>query len=158
MKKYALLLLLASVSITSNAQDCSSYFNFTKGAKAELTSYYKKDKVVARMNYIITDFKPMNGGFSLVIASETYDDKSTLLAKGDSYGKCNNGDFQTDIRNISSQMIPKSADIRMNIDGDQMVYPKNMKAGDVLPDASFKISSSIASSGMNILNISGNIT
>lgn len=157
MKTLSLILLTLFVGFSSKAQECSSYFNFTKGAKAELVSYDKKDKVVARMNYTITDFTPVNGGFSLAIATETYDSKGTLLAKGDSFGKCNNGDYQTDIKNISSQMIPKSADIKMNIEGDQMVYPKNMKAGDKLPDASFKISSSIAASGMTILNVSGKI-
>lgn len=156
MKKYPKILLLILIGFSSKAQECSSYFNFTKGAKAELTSYDKKDKTVAIMKYEITDYKPVNGGFSLVIASETYDSKGTLLAKGDSFGKCNNGDYKTDIRNISSQMIPKSADIKMSIDGDQMVYPKNMKPGDALPDASFKIASSMAS-GMNLLSISGKI-
>ena len=157
MKNIIFISLLCLVSFALQAQECSTYFNFTKGAKAELTSYDSKNKVVAQMKYYIKDFKPANGGFVLVIDTETYDAKGNLLAKGESYGKCKNGGYSTEIRNISSAMIPKSADIKMNIEGDELVYPSAMKMGDVLPNAAFKISAAL-SSGMTIMNATGEIT
>jgi hypothetical protein len=125
--------------------------------KIEMTSFDKKDKPSAILKYEVLDYKPVNGGFSLVFSNETYDSKGKLLAKGESFGKCNNGDYITDVRNISSDMIPKSADIKMNIDGDKVVYPARMKVGDKLKDASIKISSTL-SSGMTLMNITANIT
>lgn len=157
MKKIAFLSLLSILNFGLQAQECSTYFNFTKGARAELTSYDGKNKVVAQMKYLISDFKPASGGFLLVIETETYDAKGNLLAKGESYGKCKNGGYSTEIRNISSAMIPKSADIKMNIEGDELVYPSAMKTGDKLPNASFKIGAAL-SSGMNIMNATGDIT
>lgn len=157
MKKINLTLFLLFAFNILNAQDCSSYFKFSKGMKVEMTSFDKKDKPAAILKYEVLDYKPVNGGFSLVFSNETYDSKGKLLGKGESFGKCNNGDYITDIRNISSDMIPKSADIKMNIDGDKMVYPARMKVGDKLPDASIKISSSL-STGMTLMNITANIT
>lgn len=156
MKKTIFVFIFSIISLFSMAQECSSYFAFQKGMKIELTSYDKKDKLSATLKYEVLDYKPVNGGFSLVFATETYDPKGKLLVKGESYGKCNNGDYLTDVRNISSEMIPKSADIKMNIDGDQMAYPTNMKVGDKLKDANIKVSSSLAS-GMTLMNITASI-
>lgn len=157
MKKILITLLFVTAAKVLFAQECSTYFSFKKGMKIELASYDKKDKLTATLKYEVLDYKPVNGGFSLVFATETYDPKGKLLVKGESFGKCNNGDYLTDVRNISSEMIPKSADIKMNIDGDQMAYPANMKVGDKLKDANIKVSSSLPS-GMTLMNITANIS
>lgn len=157
MKKTFLILLFIVSTIISYAQECSGYFKFSKGMKIELNSFDNKDKLTAVLKYEVIDYKAVSGGFSFVFSTQTYDPKGKLLAKGESFGKCNNGDYITDVRNISSDMIPKSADIKMNIDGDKLVYPAKMKVGDKLPDASIKISSTLAS-GMTLMNITANIT
>jgi len=156
MKKLPLLLAFF-FSYQLSAQECTDYFKLSKGLKIEMVSYDKKDKPVATVKSEVVDYKPVNGGFLLVLDSETYDTKGRLLAKGQASGKCSKGDYITDVRNISSDMIPKAADIKVNIDGDKMVYPAGMKVGDKLPDAAISISSTLAS-GMNLMSINATIS
>lgn len=155
MKKI-LFLLIFFCSYQLLAQECSEYFKLSKGMKIEMVSYDKKDKPVATVKTEVVDMKPVNGGMLLVLDSQTFDTKGRLLAKGQASGKCNKGDYITDVRNISSDMIPKAADIKVNIDGDKMVYPAGMKVGDKLPDAAINITSTLAS-GMNLMSISATI-
>jgi len=157
MKKLLLLLLVLFLTQTTQAQDCGNYFSFKKGMKFELTNYDKKDKPAALLKYEIVDYKPVNGGTSLVMAVETYDMKGKLLAKGESAGKCVGGTYFTDVRNISSDMVPKSADITMTVSGDQLAYPAKLNPGDKLNDATISIKSSLAS-GMSLMNINATIT
>jgi len=141
----------------SVAQDCGGYFNFKKGMKVEMTSYDKKDRPTAVTKYEVIDYKPVDGGTSLAFAHETYDAKGKLMAKSESVGKCVDGDYHTDIRNISGDMMPKSPDMKVSITGDQMVYPRDLKVGDDLKDASINIKSGFEG-GMTIMNMNANIT
>ena len=157
MKKLLVCLLLAGAAKCTLAQDCGSYFAFQKGLKFELTSYDKKDKPTALLKYQILDFKPVNGGTSLVFSNETYDAKGSLLAKGESAGKCIGGNYYTDVRNISSDLIPKAANLTMSITGDPLMYPAKLAAGDKLKDASFTIKSALES-GMTLMTINATLT
>ncbi|MEZ0607236.1 hypothetical protein ACAW74_01915 [Fibrella sp. WM1] len=156
MTRIILFLALLTGSIALRAQDCGSYFAFQKGLKFELTSYDKKDKPAALLKYQIIDYKPVNGGTSLVFSNETYDPKGKLLAKGESFGKCIDGSYYTDVRNISSDMIPKAANLRMDITGDQLTYPAKLNVGDKLNDASVTVKSSLES-GMTLMTLTVNI-
>ncbi len=149
---FSMLLWLSN----SHAQDCNPYFVFKKGTKMELTSYDKKDKLAATLKYEIIDYVPASGALS--INSETYDAKGKLLAKGDASGKCVNGDYYADIRNISSDMIPKAADLKMDINGDQMMYPSNLKPGDKLKDATISVKASLGSGGITVMNMTASVS
>ncbi len=140
------------------SQDCNSgYFAFKKGTRMQLTSYDKKDKITATMNYEVKDVQPDGGGIKLVFANETYDAKGNLLAKSDVSGQCANGEFTTDVRNLSSDMMPNSADMEVSVSGDQLVYPHALTAGQKLKDASITVKSSMKSLGMTIMNTTFNI-
>ncbi|WP_019991199.1 hypothetical protein [Rudanella lutea] len=156
MKKIHALLILLLLTTAVRAQECTGYFAFQKGLKLELTSFDKKDKPAAILKYQIVDYKPVNGGVSLVFANETYDPSGKLLAKGESFGKCVSGNYFTDVRNISSDMIPKAANLRMDVTGDQLAYPANLNVGDKLKDASVTVKSSLES-GMTLMTLTANI-
>lgn len=157
MKNVILIFFLIAIWLpNAQAQECNPYFLFKKGTKMELTSYDKKDKLAATLKYEIVDYIPASG--ALTIANETYDDKGKLLAKGDASGKCVNGDYYADIRNISSDMIPKAADLKMDINGDQMMYPSNLKAGDKLKDATISVKASLGNGGITVMNITASVS
>ncbi len=160
MKK--ILTILSSFILLLNinptvAQDCGGYFAFKKGMKVEMTSYDKKDKPTVTTKYEVIDYKPVDGGVSLAFAHEVYDGKGKLVSKSESVGKCVGGDYYTDIRNISSDMMPKSPDIKLTVTGDQMIYPRDLKVGDDLKDASINVKTGFEG-GMTIMNMNANIT
>jgi hypothetical protein len=156
MKKTLSLLFCLLVSLsTLKAQDCSIYFPFKKGIKAEMSNFDKKDKLITTAKYEVTNNESIAGGTLITFSNETYDAKGKLLAKSDLSAKCIKGDYYTDIKAISSEMIPRSSDISVSVTGDQMVYPANMKIGDVLKDASINVKSSMGS--MTIMNMTANV-
>ena len=138
------------------AQDCGVYFSSQKGMKIEMVSYDKKDKATAIIKYELIDVKPVADGTALTFSNETYDTKGKLLAKGESTGKCVGSDYYTDIRNLNSEMIPKSADIKMSVTGEQLIYPANLAVGDQLKDASLNVKSGFEG-GLTIMNLTANI-
>lgn len=160
MKKNLFLGLLLSLCVLdAAAQDCNNgYFAFKKGTKMQLTSYDKKDKATATMNYEVKEAQPISGGVQMVFANETYDAKGNLLSKSDVSGRCVNGEFMTDVRNISSEMMPKTADMEVSVTGDQLVYPHILTAGQKLKDASINVKSSMKGMGMTLMNMTINIT
>lgn len=155
MKKLTLLLLVLFLTQAVRAQDCGSYFTFPKGRKFELTNYDKKDKVSAVIKYAVLDARPISGGTAFVLETATYDTKGNLLAKGEADAKCVGGAFYTDVRNVSSDMMPKSANISVEISGDQLMYPAQLNAGDKLKDASITAKSSMGN--MNLMTMTVNI-
>lgn len=147
-------LLNADLAFT---QDCGGYFNFKKGMKVEMTSYDKKDKPTLSTKFEVIDYKPIDGGVSLAFAHEAYDAKGKLVSKSESVGKCIGGDYYTDIRNINSDVMPKSPDMKLTVTGDQMIYPRDMKVGDELKNASINVKTGFEG-GMTIMNMNANIT
>jgi len=155
MKKLSTILFLLFLNMTCFAQNCNEYFSFTKGMKIEMVSYDKKDKLAATIKYEIVDYKPAGSGMTLVMSTATYDAKGALLAKGDASGKCENGVYYADVRNISSDMIPKAADVQVDITGEQLTYPTGLKVGDKLKDATINVASSMGS--MKLMSMAVNI-
>jgi hypothetical protein len=145
------------ISLFSIAQDCGGYFAFKKGMKVEMTSFDKKDKPALTTKYEVIDYKPIDGGISMSFLHEAYDNKGKLVSRSESTGKCVGGDYYTDIRNISSDMMPKSPDMKITVTGDQMVYPRDLKVGDNLKDASINVKTGFEG-GMTIMNMNANIT
>jgi hypothetical protein len=157
MKKTLKLSIFFSLMLSFNiqAQDCSIYFPFKKGIKAEMSNFDKKDKLITTSKYEVTNNEPIAGGTTITFTNETYDAKGKLLAKSDLSAKCINGDYYTDIKAINSEMIPRSSDISVSVTGDQMVYPASMKVGDTLKDASINVKSNMGS--MTIMNMTANV-
>ncbi len=155
MKKSLLLLLVLLLTQSVQAQNCSPYFAFPKGQKFELTNYDKKDKVSAVTKYEVLDVKAISDGTAFVVETATYDLKGSLLAKGEANAKCVGGIFYTDVRNISSDMMPRSANVTVDITGDQLMYPAQLAPGDKLKDATF--TAKTAMGGMNLMTLTANI-
>ena len=154
---FVLTFLLGVSAVIS--QDCNNgYFAFKKGTKMQLTSYDKKDKIMATANYELKDSKAESGGFNYVFGSETYDAKGNLLAKADVNAQCANGEFRTDVRNLSSDMTPKTTGMEVIVSGDQLTYPQLLTVGQKLKDAAITVKFSMKDLGMNIMNTTFNIT
>ncbi|WP_250631652.1 DUF3108 domain-containing protein [Rhodoflexus caldus] len=153
MKRLSLFLLAASTCLAAFAQDnCDGYFQFKEGSKVELTTYDKKDKPTSIVRNTIIKKTPANGGFLLVFKSETFDAKGKPLTSGEFNGRCENGSFYSDIRNFSSDAMPKGPEFEMTFVGDQLAYPNQPTAGQALSDAGVKITSGIKG-GMTIMNM-----
>ncbi|MCS7019358.1 MAG: hypothetical protein RMJ87_09195 [Cytophagales bacterium] len=155
MKPLLLLVAIATVARISFAQQnaCEGYFPFQEGKKVEMTTYDKKDKPLNVVKNELINKTPAEGGFTLVYKSEMFDAKGKLLSSGEFNGRCADGTFYCDIRNISYDAMPKGPEFEVNFIGEQIAYPSRLEADTPLSDASVKISSALKG-GMPIMNMS----
>lgn len=145
--KQTLLFIAAffCVATFAQAQDCKSGFEiFKTGVTLEYTSYDKNDKVGTVMT-------------QKVMSVETIDD--TLIARVDAKGvdakgkdmfvsqfpiKCFNDTIYFDMRSmVPGTPTNQSPDIQLEISGDALLYPSNMKPGQNLPDGSIEMKMSM---------------
>lgn len=160
MKKIFIFATLFYVTFTNTLfaqkSDCSGYFAHKAGTKLEMTVYNKKDKPTTTLKYEVLKNTPTSDGADIVFNNESYDAKNRLISKAEFTAKCQGSQFLTEVRNMSSEMMPQSADIQMSITGDKLIYPHKLSAGQTLPDASVAIKSTMQ--GMTISSINTQIT
>ncbi len=158
MKKLLLLSLLITFGLQAIAQtnDCNGYFAYKAGTKMDITLYDKKDKVSAVLRYEVKKNTPTATGADFLFHNEHFDGKGTLLTKGDYDVQCKNGQVFCDVRNIFASFASISANAEVEITGDKLVYPHNLKAGQTLPNAEMNMKSSM--SGITVLNMDMKVT
>lgn len=156
MKNFLIFCLLSLFAFGTKAQSCHTYFNFKKGAKMEMTSYDKKDKPALIIKYEIKDVKNTKDGNVLKIPNETLDSKGKSIAIIELESTCQNGNYTTDMRSLMGAMMPQNnPNVTINITGDKLVYPNNMKPGDKLTDASMTMKTEMG--GMTLMNMTMHI-
>lgn len=144
----------------SYAQDCEAYFPMKSGVSFDLTHYDTKDKVTSITSTTITDESHEGGTFMVKAHAEVKDAKGKETGKMDYDVTCKNGEFHMDMRSFSfgqqQQQIEGMQNVEINVEAEDMVFPKGLAVGASLPDASLKMTAGM--SGMTIMNMSVHVT
>jgi hypothetical protein len=130
-------LLLAAHSI---AQDCKQFYFLQNNKVVEMTIYNKKGDVTGKNVYNITDVKSSGGETTSTVNSEMFDKKGKSTVKASSNIKCNGGVISIDMKMMLPQQQAeqfKTTDAKA--ESVDLEYPSNMKVGDQLKDAHFKM-------------------
>lgn len=131
------------------AQDCNSYYPMVEGITAELTSYDKKGKTAAIVNYQITDVREEGGQKIAQISSSVKDEKGELLANSNYEVTCSGDVVSIDFKSMMSpQLMEQYKDIDFEITGNNIEIPNNLNVGDKLPDSNMEMIMNMA--GMNM--------
>ena len=98
----------------------------------------------------MVDKQTGGGAVSITIKSTFFDDKGAEIMTADLTMECRNGIFTFSMDNyLNEEMLAAVGDYEFSIEGDNLEFPANMKAGDVLKDG--KISLTVE--GMAMLNM-----
>lgn len=154
MKRTILILLFCFSVAKIQAQDCNDgYFPNKQGMKFDYTFYDKKDKVSSTSKYQVNKLIPITNGIQVFFSNETFDSKGKTLVKADYSAKCQNGQFEADVRNIISSLPTQaSPDMELNVSGDKISYPNVMVAGQKLKDVETEIKSGMKN-GITIMTM-----
>ena len=153
------LLLIAAIlfsGIVAKSQDI--FFPTKKGTVLEYNTYDKKDKETGIIRYTITDIKSVGNNMDITYLIESMDangksqfkEELTIQKKGDR--------LYIDMSKFFNKIIlQKAGDKAPNIEvsGNDMEIPSNIKPGDVLPDTNVEIAMKM---GFINLKMSANIT
>jgi len=134
MKNQIVGLLIGFLAISGiNAQsDCSKFYPLEEGAKYQITSYDKKDKLTGVIDYSV---KASTGDVA-TMSYEMYDDKGEMVVTSEYDVTCTNDGISIDFKSlVAPEVIEQYKDMEVDITGTNLLIPNNLSAGQSLPDA-----------------------
>ncbi|MEJ8801327.1 TapB family protein [Pontibacter sp. H249] len=152
MKKnlYLLLLLMSLVFLVApaKAQNCSDYMLFNNNAQYEILTYNGKDKLMSKATYQVSDVNKNNDKVEATIKTKVYDNKDKLSSEGEFTVGCDGGTVSMDMSSMmSSDMMEAYKNMEVTMEGDKMLYPSNLTAGQKLEDGVMTVTVKDKSSG-----------
>lgn len=148
MKKMFMLLFTVLFTISGvSAQDCSKYYPLKEGAKFQITTYDKKNKPSAVINYEVKDFD----GSKAIMSTEVFDDKDRLVVSSDYDISCVGNGISIDFKSMMSpDLFKQYNDMEIDMDGTDIQIPNNLEAGQELPDANMDMTIKVGPMNMNM--------
>lgn len=142
MYKVLSCLLFAALPFIAAGQKCAEMYDYFKeGVTLEYTSYDKRDIVESVMTQRVTKIAEMND--TLIATFEI--DATYKKRKGDFKNtvpmKCHEGVIYVDMRSVMppAHDNAQSPDVRLEVKGTDLTFPKNMEPGQTLPDAEMQM-------------------
>lgn len=135
-------------------QECNSYYPLVEGIKGQITSYDKKGKTAAIVDYSVVDVRVDNGQKIANISSTVKDKKGKPIATSNYEVSCKGEAVSIDFKSlISPQLLDQYKNLDLEITGTNIEIPNNLNVGDNLPDSNMDMIMNMA--GMNMtMNIS----
>lgn len=153
-----ILLIAFTFGQKSTAQTCEIPF-FKEKAVIEMRQFSAKDKEESKsiVEVIKIDRTNANNIESTVKSTIIDSKKDKVVNEGEVKFSCKNGDFTIDL----SSLIPPGTlegfkDMELKADAASLILPKNLSAGQTLPDATMNIE--IWNSGTKITTVTINVT
>ncbi len=157
MKKIVLIIaFMFGLASTLQAQSgCSKYYPFKEGTKAEITSYDKKGKKAAIIDYTVLNRTQTAQGEVATMQSTIKDEKGKLIAETEYDVTCDGNKISIDYKSmISPMMMEQFKNMDYDISGSDLEIPNNLSVGQTLPDAQMNMKISMSGINMNMeLNI-----
>ena len=154
--KYVLYLLLISSALIGQ-DDCATYFDFTEGREWTIGNYNKKGKLQSTVKYLISKVSQSGGVWTASLATELKDKKGEILSNAEYDVVCEDGLFKVDLTALLSPDIFKGFnDMEMEVNGQEMTIPSNLRIGQELDNASTEIK--VTSSGIPIMTTTVEVT
>jgi len=147
MKKL-LVFLLTLFSISGIfSQNCSKYYPLKEGVKFQITTYDKKDKPSAVINYEVKEFD----GTKALMATEVFDDKDKLVLSSDYNISCIGNGISIDFKSLMSpDLFKQYSEMEIDMDGTDIQIPNNLETGQELPDANMDMTIKMGPINMNM--------
>ena len=152
-------ILLLSASFGLKAQDAceSNYLAFRQGVSFELTNYDKKGKVSSIQRQKINTVEATDDGFKANTSMVLSNEKGKSLSEGNYNIECRNGVVYLDMSSMLDQrMLEGFKDMEMEISGNALEFPSNLKPGQTLSDGDINLKA--MTGGMTLMNMNMSIT
>ena len=138
MRNAILTVLLFCLTLALSAQEvCSVYYPMEAGTKFQLTSYEKKDKVGAILNYEVKDA----GSDWALLSYDIQDPKGKSMATSEYKIRCVDDGIAVDFRSLAGPgSMSAFQDMEVEITGTNLLIPNQLDIGKDLPDANMNMS------------------
>ncbi len=147
---FSILMLLAGQAI--KAQECIGFLPYEPDTEFEMTYYDKKGKVTSKNYTKVNDITEMDGIVQAELSSSVSDKNEEELNTVDFEVICKENGYEIDILNMLNPALVKSTyGMELEIEGDALVFPKELSVGKTLEDASTEIK--VSSNDIKLMTI-----
>jgi hypothetical protein len=152
-KLFGFLTFLLFTSYFMSAQDCTFYYPDAEGAKVEITHYDNKDKITGKSEQEVITIEKAGNNVKAIIKNKYFDKKDEFIFENEMEVSCKDGVFYIEMNNyLNEQALAGFKDMEMEIKGDNLQFPPDMKVGDMLDEGMVTIS--FNSPAMSMMNMS----
>lgn len=154
-----LFLLIVVLAIPAKAQNCNDYLLLKNNGQYEILTYNNKDKLESKATYLVTNVNKNNGMAEATVQTKVYDNKDKPVSEGEFTVGCDGGTISMDMRSMMNPgMMEAYKSMDVSMEGDKMLYPGNLKAGQKLEDGTLTITVKDNSSGQTMSTMTMKIT
>lgn len=147
MKYLPILFFGLFTSALVSQGDCSDYYPLIEGAAVEWTTYDKKGKPSAIIEYEFKDVQDSRA----VIVNRVSDKDGEEISVSEFDVECKGNGVVLDIKSMySPTLMMQYENMKTTITGSDVYYPNNLKEGDELDDAEMFISVDMSGITMNV--------
>lgn len=140
MRIFAACLLAIFSSLSLLAQDCKSYYVFTKDAEVEMTVYDSKGGSNGKQTWKIDEITQESSTLKSNVKTSFTDKKGKDGAKTTGTYRCNNGVIQVDMKMfLPQEQMEAYKNMEVKADEVFIEYPSTMTEGQSLNDGDFKM-------------------
>lgn len=134
------LVIGSSGFIAKALENCDSLFPMREGVSYELSNYNAKGKLQSKSAYQILSMSDVDGGKEATLHNDVKDEKDKVISSSDFTVRCKGSIFYMDMKRfISPEMTSAYKGMDLQMEGDFLQYPSEMKTGDKLPDGNLKM-------------------
>ncbi len=145
------LIVLFGITTTAISQNCSKFYQLKEGTKAEITTYNKKGKTSAVVDYTVLKNTSTANGEVANMQSSIKDEKGKLIAETNYDITCDGTKITIDYNSmISPMMLEQFKNMEYDISGIDLEIPNNLTVGQELPDAQMNMKISMSGINMNM--------
>jgi len=151
MKKLLLVLLFTAYMAPGVFAQCED-FDFKKGTTWQWSYYNKKGKFSSKTVQKVEEYKSIANGFEVTLLVVNSDSKGEQMPPQSMVMTCKDGTIYFDMKKFIPDEYFEDSESDMNIEvkGDNLSMPTDMKPGDRLRDASVSMKIGSSESPMNM--------
>lgn len=141
MKKIFLFLgiVLSTLSNLIAQNYADSFYPFKEGSTWELSSYNAKGNPTGQNVYTIKKVISNGTTYTASVHSSYFNEKNKELNSSDYDVIFSNGDIHIDMKSmITNEQQQQYKDMTMTMEGNDLIIPKSLTVGQVLPDGDMK--------------------
>ncbi len=142
MKKLLSFISLGMLPLFLLGQDCASMYDYFKtGVLLEYTSFDKKGKVQSVTTHAVQAVEEHADTLVANVHLTSTNEKGKDLYQSDFPIKCHDGVIYVDMRSVIPQQPNQNAsgDMQIEVEGTDLLYPKDMRPGQELPDSEMEM-------------------
>lgn len=132
--------------LTTTAQTgCSKFYSFEEGTHTEITSFDKKGKKVAIVDYTVLSTAQTTNGKVATMKATIKDEKGETIVESEYDISCDGTKISIDYHSmVSPMMMNQFKDVDYDISGTNLEIPNNLSVGQTLPDAQMNMNISMS--------------